>query len=484
MPPSESDMTEHDGKNNQADDGPTAKATHDRNANTSNGRGSGSGSGRGSGRGWGRGNTNGRGGRGRGRGGSSDSCNWREPGRGQGRGSPSSAASASGRVRGGRTPPKVKLVTSDFPSLHKKCGAAQYKVHRPGCSCSKVKQARSAVIVPTTMATTATSSGETDAGASSPSHPDPIMERLDGLIVIPDTNFIAWVYLCQNTSASEFQRDSFAAEKKLQSEMFPPSSSTTTTTGSSEETAVVPVSSFKVSCAACLLKHEPNGFVCVSSISRQTVDFARDLARTRANMKRNDEGNLHSDHAHYICSLSKRTLWNLLHSARTRQQTRISADLVLEQLLQQGVPAKVGENVKFGHHLDSFLKMPQSSSDTGTTSSSSSQHWLALVYDDTKERDPCWTIDLPGGKRHLAETTFQCAVRETEEEISLQIDETWLMILEEEEDPNKRRNNPHRSGDGCNAFYALTPPSEMLMENMTENKFWQPATPAAGGPLS
>jgi hypothetical protein len=419
MPPSEMDRTQ-DGQSH-AD--PTTAKKHDGYANT-NGRG---------GRGRGRGNTKGRGGRGRGREYSDYS------GRGRGRG-----FSESGRGRSSnksRSPPKMKVVTCDFPSMHKRCGAARYKVHKPGCSCNKIKQARLALSI--------TSGGNDDnkIDDSSPSNPDPTMEQLDGLVVIPETRFITLIYLCLNTSAEEFQRDSFATEKKLRSELFPPSSS------SSEETV-----SFKASCAACLLKHEPNGFVCVSSLSRQTVDFARDLARKRADEKRN-EGELHSDHAHYVCSLSKRTMWNLLDSARTRQQKRIAADQVMEQLSQQGAPAESGENVEFGHHLRSLLLMSKSSdSDTDTT------HWLTLVYDDREngeKKEPCWTIDLPGGKRHLGETTFQGAVRETEEELSLQIDEKW-----------KLEENP-RSSDETNAYYFLTPPSEMLMENITKDEFWQ-----------
>jgi hypothetical protein len=324
--------------------------------------------------------------------------------------------------------------------MHKKCGAARYKVHKPGCSCPKVKQARSAL---------STTSGENDDNKtddSSPSNPDPTMKQLNGLIVIPETRVITWIYLCLNTSADEFRRDRFAAEKKLRSELFPPSSS------SSEDTV-----SFKASFAQCRLRDEPNGFVCVSSLSRQTVDFARDLARERADEKRN-EGELHSDHAHYVCSLSKRTMWNFLDKARTRQQKRIAADQVMEQLSQQGAPAESGENVEFGHHLKSLLLMSKSS-DSDTT------HWLTLVYDDREKKEHCWTIDLPGGKRHLGETTFQGAVRETEEEMSLQIDETWKL----EENP---RRNRHRS-DECNAYYFLTPPCEMLMENITGNEFWQ-----------
>lgn len=415
MPPSEWNRAE-DGQSHDAD--PTTAKKHGGNA--------------------GRGNTKGRGGRGRGRGYSAYS------GRGRGRGS-----SESGRGRSSnktRRPPKMKLVTSDFPSMHEKCGAARYKVHKPGCSCSKLKKARSALL------TTSGGNDDNKAHDSSPSNPDRTKEQLDGLVVIPETTtrLSPFIYICLDTGVDEFRRDSFAAEKKLRSELFPPSSS------SSSETV-----SFKASCASCLLQHESNGFVCVSSLSRQTIDFARDLARKRADEKR-IEGELHADHAHFVCNLSKCTLWNFLDKARTRQQKLIAADQVLEQLLQQGAPAKSGENVEFGHHLSSLLLLSKFSDSDTTT------HWLTLVYDDREngeKKEPCWTIDLPGGKRHLGETTFQGAVRETEEETSLQIDEKWKL----EENP---RRNRHGS-DQSNAYYFLTPPCEMLLENITGNEFWQ-----------
>ena len=35
-------------------------------------------------------------------------------------------------------------------------------------------------------------------------------------------------------------------------------------------------------------------------------------------------------------------------------------------------------------------------------------------------------LDLPGGKRHLGQSTLMCAIRETMEECSLTIDRGWL----------------------------------------------------------
>jgi hypothetical protein len=261
-------------------------------------------------------------------------------------------------------------------------------------------------------------------------------EPLDGLIVIPESGSISLVYLCKNTGAEEFVRDQFATEKRLEGEMF-----------SSDK-----VPTFKASCASCLLEEVPNGFVCVSSSARQTVDFARDVARKEADKKRN-EGKLHSDHAHYVCSLPKHTMRNL-NQARTRQQTREISDQVAAQFSQQGIPATSGENVEFGHHLKSLISL-------NSRADSDALYWLVLVYDDRKgggKKDPCWTIDLPGGKRHLGETTFEGAVRETEEEMSLMIDEQWKM----ETTPRRSRH----SSDKINAYYFVTPPTDVLVTSL------------------
>ena len=83
-------------------------------------------------------------------------------------------------------------------------------------------------------------------------------------------------------------------------------------------------------------------------------------------------------------------------------------------------------------------------------------------------------LDLPGGKRHLGETTLQGVIREVEEECSLQIDYDWLvdnisnryggnnkdMTTGEEEEGGIQVLEPRKvkgsvSGD---AFFVMTPP--------------------------
>jgi hypothetical protein len=317
----------------------------------------------------------------------------------------------------------IEVVTSNFESMHKKCRAARYRVHKPGCNCYKVKQARSST------------------------------EKLDGLVVVPDVKQISSVYLCLGTGRDEFQRDHLASENKLKDEIFAQSSSPVDTANPS----------FDVSCAICLLQIEPNGFVCVSSSSHQTVDFVRDMARKRAEQKRKD-GPLHGDHAHYICTLPRRILWQLCDKARTREQKRQATNELVELYLgRQGVPTDTTdtcEQIEIGHHLWSFLFLTKDESDADTA------YWMTLVYDNTSNRmNPSWTLDLPGGRRHLGERSFEGAIRETEEESSLQIDRQWML-----EDGPRRHSRNDVSPD---YFYMIGPPSDLLMGAMTDNPFWQ-----------
>jgi hypothetical protein len=194
-------------------------------------------------------------------------------------------------------------------------------------------------------------------------------------------------------------------------------------------------------------EHPPISFVCVSSSDQQTVDFARDLARQRAQEKRK-KGKLDQKHAQYVGTVSKRTLWEI-SGKFTRQQKEWAKEFLVVQLSQQGVPVKPKDTVTFGSHLHSLLRISDLDSTLDRT------HWLVLVNrDDTKSSADacCWTIDLPNRRTELGETTFECAVQATETEMSLQIDERWKL----EGEP--RINQPHKKA----VFFFVAPPAEML----------------------
>jgi hypothetical protein len=279
---------------------------------------------------------------------------------------------------------------------------------------------------------------------------DTSIEKLNGLVVVPDAKNIFSVYLCLGTGADEFHRHPRAAELKLKDELFAQSLVDTAT------------SSVKVSCAACLLGDEPNGFICVSSSSRQTVDFVRDLARKRTKQKQHD-GVLHADHAHFICTVPRHLLWQLCNKPNTRGQKREARNKLMRHLGMQGVPTNTTDTsiqIELGHHLSSLLYITNGDSDANTA------YWMTLVYDDTSNStNPCWTLDLPGGKRHLGERSLEGAIRETEEESSLQIDTKWIL--------KERPRTSSQKDDHFNEYYMIGPPLDMLMGAVTDNPFWK-----------
>ena len=78
-----------------------------------------------------------------------------------------------------------------------------------------------------------------------------------------------------------------------------------------------------------------------------------------------------------------------------------------------------------------------------------------------------WKVDIPGGKRYLGETSLQCAIRETEEETSLVIDEKWLDSLVEDDISESFRQN---------RYYFLQPPVDVMLDSVLKDSFWNPPT--------
>jgi hypothetical protein len=223
------------------------------------------------------------------------------------------------------------------------------------------------------------------------------LNNLDGLIVLPDVINVKSVYVCEGTGEALFLSDPTGSELKLKEELFGSASSSL-------------VKSFKVSCAACLLRDKPNGFVCITSPSRSTVDFARDMARKAADVKRS-QGALHADHAHFVCSIPRHQLWIIANRENHNVNTKYDAKRhVLEEMERQevsigGTDSYSGKecHFKFGHHLTSLLYMTKQDSHADSTI------WLVMGYDDSKENyNPLMIqLDLPGGKRHLGEGPFR-----------------------------------------------------------------------------
>eukprot|EP00977_Amphora_coffeiformis_P021017 scaffold8728_cov164-Amphora_coffeaeformis.AAC.2 len=187
---------------------------------------------------------------------------------------------------------------------------------------------------------------------------------------------------------------------------------------------------FKISCALCMLQNHPNGFVCVTADTAAVVDRARDMARQERTAKLERGQTLHSDHAHSICTVSVAALKNHVKNKK----------VLMEELQRQGVEGlSPHTKIKLGHHLKVSLE------------SLEHEYILVMVFDDKT----FFSLDLPGGKRQLGEGSWECAVRETEEETSLKIDQNWLV-------GTPRINE-------CNLFYMAHPPEEKDPNELAES---------------
>lgn len=125
--------------------------------------------------------------------------------------------------------------------------------------------------------------------------------------------------------------------------------------------------------------------------------------------------------------------------------------------------------IKMGHHLTSLLWLLKDDKQLTTMSSNNVQYIMVMGYIDSSNSK----LDLPGGKRHLGETTLHGVIREVEEECSLQINHDWLISHVSkryggskdtgEDDGNIQVLEPRKvkgsvSGD---AFFVMTPPPDI-----------------------
>lgn len=327
-------------------------------------------------------------------------------------------------------PPKaIGIFTSDFESFRAHCsGAFRYKVHKPSCNCPGLVSARNSemLIVNYNDCNNDESSRSKDIEKGAPQLSFSVFEEpLDGLLVVPQTKAsIRALYLSLDTESIKYDNDPEKMEAKLRKELF---------SGSEKEDG----GSYKVSCASCLLDREPNGFACVASKSTEAVDEARDEARRAADSKNGNKK--HADHAHHVVTLPRSAL-SKLRASRTRSQTQEACDELAQCLSVQGVPIEPEtSHIELGHHLTSLLFL------TKEYETEEDWHWLVMVYDDRKTSQGAdWTLDLAGGKRHLAETALQAAIRETEEEISLVWNDSWIREFRDE---------------SMNRYFLLEPPT-------------------------
>lgn len=428
--------------------------------------------------------------------------------------------SNAGKAKAAATGPSIE--TADFRSrFHAMmCRAARYKVHAPLCDCPKVdklrKRHRDA------GAQRSTNDGGEEAlpagGASSAfnvAYSSEVQFDVDGtivsdqlsklnitrdndyeigedpfnnLIVVPDTKSPQAIYACEGTDRRAFLKDGMTCEGRIAREIFRNDSSqekAAATEGKGGTDAIPP---FKVNCAICLLKtHQRNGFVAIASHSREELLPTIQRAREAASLKLGNGGRagLHADHAHFVCAINISSLQSLLSAGKTRGKDRqVNAEIV-SQMEEGGVDLLLGSSVeiKMGHHLTSFLWllgdrqiMPgDQNSGNKNNRDSCNDNWnrhlqyiMAMGYDDGRKGVE---LDLPGGKRHLGESTLGGAVREVEEECSLRIDRKWFagrvsvryggaLFAAEGGDDDVQVLEPQRAqgSESGDAFFVMGPP--------------------------
>ena len=390
----------------------------------------------------------------------------------------------------------VQIIESNFQSIYhnKLCRAAKYKVHAPLCSCPKVVKLRQRYDEEennsnnypqnnNNISTVAPSSGgyaeniqfDIDGnishqlsqlkldGASLSGSSNPF----DNLIVLPDTKGSnPPIYICNNTNLETFQRNATSCELKLAGEIF------SINIGKVEDTTSLDnnIPSFKVSCAICLLtSHQRNGFVAIISSSlrdvQSTIQSARDATP--------ETEQRHADHAHFVCAIQLSYLDSLLLAGKTRRSKNeeITKDILSQIRNDDGVTSSLPTTdmkipseetalveIEMGHHLTSLLRLLQTQK-----SNTKQQYIMVLGYIDSNQSI---TLDLPGGKRHLGESTIQGFVREVEEECSLCIDYDWAFSfvskryggkLDDDMNDNKARGRE----EGDNTFIQALEPRKV-----------------------
>ena len=126
-------------------------------------------------------------------------------------------------------------------------------------------------------------------------------------------------------------------------------------------------------------------------------------------------------------------MYTLLSAGKTRSKNEMATKDILLQIRNDGgvdclSPEMTNESssvqIKMGHHLTSLLWLLQDDKPQKKSSNNNVKYIMVMGYIDNSHTIE---LDLPGGKRHLGETTIQGVIREVEEECSLQIEHDWLV---------------------------------------------------------
>ena len=298
------------------------------------------------------------------------------------------------------------------------------------------------------------------------------IELLNNLIVLPDTqsSHPKYIYVCTDTHGRAFQSNWKRCEDKLANEIFNDNNNDASLPSSP------PPPSFKVSCAICLLRHRSNGFAVILSPTMSTllptIQAANNNARrlldkdsTSTNSSSSSSSGLHADHAHFLCAVELSLLRQLVAVSKSSFTDDDDEEGVGNNIVRQIESSSSSSNdnaannciqrqrrqrqrqpiqIKLGHHITSLLhllaELPRSNNNDDD-SNNNFKCVMLMGYNDSivvsrqqQQQHPSATtnktssikLDLPGGKRHLGETTLCCVQREVMEECSLLIKYDWL----------------------------------------------------------
>ena len=211
-----------------------------------------------------------------------------------------------------------------------------------------------------------------------------VAERAPGLTLVPEVKSPSCAFVLPGSDAAAFVADRAGSEARLAALAFE---------GAPE---------IKIRCAGCLLDGPWANGAAVIVGSRALVEAACAVAGAEAARAVADGEAQHDDHAHHVAALPVDLL--------RRPDTRARSDAILERLVGgRGLAPRA--RVELGHHIGAGL------SALGDALRPRDEVF-AIVYDD----DTHYTVNLPGGKRHLAESPWVACLREAKEETSLILD--------------------------------------------------------------
>ena len=169
---------------------------------------------------------------------------------------------------------------------------------------------------------------------------------------------------------------------------------------------------YKIRCAQCLLFQEGNGFSCIYSMDPDVLESKISQAnRKKISLKK--QGQLYHDHCHFLIHVQCRLV--------SMEDKSFLLDRIMQQnshLQQRYSDYDININIMRILYIYT-LKVKNM---LRTDSVRKQGEIILMGYEDNvddKKKKVTLSINIPGGKRNLAESSYDCALRELEEETSI-----------------------------------------------------------------